>query len=179
MPKSIYIVKEKGRDNEARVLSFLLGKEIDVKSSIFTEKQFVQNEHQWANSQPVIFLGDTDPARSYLPMVKMKYDQFGIQWGWDYTKLVILARTTDLLSRDLEKIDKDVTKEFKKESQKVEWYGTALHFVLFFPAILPIVVWSWLAEEQKSRRLQYSIAIKTFIMSGARKFIKDSATVTP
>jgi len=165
-----------------------------IKSSLYTLKQYKDNENQITGRQPVIFFGKNEVSESYIEGMHVEYTKYGIKWGWNGPKaIVFLEYTPDENERmdfkeEFYQFKKDITKQLalqkerkKKEKEKetadmTPWYYGVISIVMFMPVLPPFLAWFvgkeiFIDKEIREMQIQYAIAL--FLRDGLSKYIKN------
>lgn len=171
----IYIVATQKLSNYARKLVHNISKSGLAKSSFYTPEKFRDNESSFSGLNKVIFIGENEVSKDFIPLIDIKYDVFGAQWGYDFTKAIILAGESNAseneLKLELEDVNnkkKVLTKKSKKSIDLKIW-----EYFYLLP-LVPFVIPFLLSEEKRIKRLKYELAIASFLEIGLSDFVKVS-----
>lgn len=175
--KSVVVVTDKELKNHGRVLCHLLSKKDNVKAVLWDYKLFEENEKKITGQNHIIFLGDTNVSKVYIPLIGDWHSDQGIRWGYDNHKAVIYR--TGIV---------DDTKYFENELKNY-WKEIAGHSVVsFMPLLAPLgvilpfdvslIYMAYAAirryKQKKNERMnQYTFGIKKFMETSLHGFIGE------
>ena len=108
--KNIIVVADEDLKGIGRVLVHAISKTKVAKASLYTSKQYTDNEHQITSAQYVIFLGKNKVSEDFIPLIQKKYEKHGVVWGYDASKAVIYIESSDVDLNDLTFSYKDLKK---------------------------------------------------------------------
>ncbi|GAN34409.1 MAG: hypothetical protein DYG83_17880 [Candidatus Brocadia sp. AMX2] len=182
--KNIIVVADKDLKSFGRELVHAISKTKIAKASLFTPKQYTDNEYQIGGTQCVIFLGKNDVSKDFIPLIQKKYEKHGIVWGYDASKTVVYIESTNV---DLDNLKKEFSliKEERKASFDKTWIcGNAiidiLLYELWFKWFDPIYWISYLIKYKKkiklTKELQMKLGIISFLKDGFDEFVKVDLT---
>lgn len=170
--KEIYIVASKKLSNYARKLVHNISKSGLAKSSFYTPEKYRDNESNFSGLNKVIFIGENEVSKDFIPLIDIKYDVFGAQWGYDFTKAIILAGESNASENELKRELIDVNNK-KKISTKKSKKSIDLKFWEYFYLLplVPFVIPFTLSEEKRIKKLKYELAIASFLKIGLSDFV--------
>lgn len=170
--KNVIVVAGKDIRKHGVKLVHILSKMPEVKSSLFTPKQFSNNESQKTGRNYVIFLGKNSAADPYIELIEKKETELGMAWGYDGPKAAIYL--TELVM-DIDKL--------KKENEKIHT-ALAVSGIAAFPLLLAlfnpvysiggIIVFIKKVINQKKQAisLQYNFGIMKFLDQCLSEYLK-------
>lgn len=181
--KNIIVVADKDLKSIGRELVHAISKTKIAKASLFTPKQYTDNEHQIGGTQYVIFLGENDVSKDFIPLIQKKYEKHGVVWGYDASKAVIYTESSNINLNDLKKEIGSIKEEVKKGNASLDrnaiWIcGHDLGFEILIRILLFEVLWfKWLnpiywMEIKLTKELQMKLGIISFLKDGFDEFVK-------
>jgi hypothetical protein len=112
--KNIIVVVDKDIIKYGRQLVHSISKSNIAKASLYSPKQYEDNEHNISGNQIVIFLGENDVSKDYIPIIEKKHEEHGIVWGFDAGKAIIfIDKNVSVKKKDLTKGVKDISDKLK------------------------------------------------------------------
>lgn len=172
--KNIIVVADKDLKSFGRELVHAISKTKIAKASLFTPKQYADNEHQIGGTQYVIFLGKNDVSKDFIPLIQKKYEKHGIVWGFDASKAVIYIGHGNVDIQNLKKEINQTKEDIKKGTEST----TALLIgITAFILIPPLFIWALIQgtkdEKKLQKELQMKLGIISFLKDGFDEFIKE------
>ncbi|MFO0794184.1 MAG: hypothetical protein U0586_08960 [Candidatus Brocadiaceae bacterium] len=152
--KNIIVVADEDLKKLGRELVHSISKTKAAKASLYTPKQYTDNEHQITGAQYVIFLGKNKVSEDFIPLIPKKYENHGVVWGYDDTKAIIYIETNDT---DLNNLT--CSYKYLKEN----WY----HYLNPFYGMIKDF------KKMKKDPLQLKIGVISFLKDGFGEFIKE------
>lgn len=186
--KSIIIVANEDLKSFGRELVHAISKTKAAQASLYTPKQYTNNEHQIGGTQYVIFLGKNDVSKDFIPLIQKKYEKHGIVWGYDVSKAVIYLESSNVELDVLEREVNQVKEEIKKRTVSPDHGMTAgmIGIIAANALILsPLFLFPWygiyclirsIIDRRKKLKatieLQFKLGIITFLKDGFDDFVK-------
>jgi hypothetical protein len=155
--KNIVVVVDKDIRKYGRQLVHSISKSNIAKASLYSPKQYEDNEHQNTGNQMVIFLGKNDVSKDYIPMIEKTHEEHGIVWGFDASKAIIF-------------IDKNVSVNKKDLYNSIAADSVPVKGELIIGIDIGI---GGNIERKILAELQYAFGIASFVKDGFEDFIKD------
>lgn len=180
--KNIIVVADKDLKSFGRELVHAISKTKIAKASLFTPKQYADNEHQIGGTQYVIFLGKNDVSKDFIPLIQKKYEKYGIVWGYDASKAVIYIESSN--NKDLDSLKKDfgqIKEERKVSFNRIHSSGEDIIFILLYESWFKWFKWFnplfyyYLRKhfvEAMLKELQLKLGIISFLKDGFDEFVK-------
>ena len=168
-------------------------KDGSVEAAIWTEKQYIDNQHSISSNAPILFIGDSKTAKSQRMNIVEKYNKFGMTFGWlgnravMYVKDAIRDRDTYVnfieYYKEKSNNDKLTTLVKQRESKAV---NAGLPFVLFIGEMLLFELSDSIidktsklnfAKTNKAKKTimsqQYSCLTLMMYLEGLQKFLEE------
>ena len=190
--KNIIVVVDNDIKKYGRQLVHSICKSNIAKASLYSPKQYEDNEHNISGNQIVIFLGENDVSKDYIPIIEKKHEEHGIVWGFDAGKAIIfIDKNVSVKKKDLTKGVKDISDKLKtaRVVTAVAGAGAAAGVgaiaagsgvivgAVFLAPILPLILGGAIATyafgRDEIKKLQYTFGIASFLKDGFEDFIKD------
>lgn len=186
--KNIIVVADKELKSFGRELVHAVSKTKVTQASLFTPKQYADNEHQIGGTQYVIFLGKNDVSKDFIPLIQKKYEKHGIVWGYDASKAVIYIESSNVELEVLEREVNQVKEEIKKRTVSSD-YGMTTGMIGIIAAnaliLSPLFLFPWygicylirsIIDRGKKLKaiieLQFKLGIISFLKDGFDEFVK-------
>lgn len=127
----------------------------------WTEKVWIQNKEAGTIRSKVLLIGDIKGSENLLPLLDIKYDRFGIVYGWAGSQALLCITENALKKRaDYEsflaelrsKVDNTVTKKKKKLGLNCRTVGKSMA-VGFLPWVWPAFAISLLKDGFDDRKI--------------------------
>ena len=175
--KNIIVVVDNDIKKYGRQLVHSICKSNIAKASLYSPKQYEDNEHNISGNQIVIFLGENDVSKDYIPIIEKKHEEHGIVWGFDAGKAIIfIDKNVSVKKKDLTKGVKDISDKLKTAGVAAGVAGAIVGAVFLAP-ILPFILGGAIATyafgRDEIKKLQYTFGIASFLKDGFEDFIKD------
>ncbi len=182
---NIIIVAEKKLKRNGRALVHVISKIRKDKVVLFSPKQYEDNEARITGRQKVIFLGKNKVSKDFIPLIKKKYEKFGIIWGYDFSKALIYIEDSFINKKILIEEIKRIAKEEKENTLKGSVRSAVSSSLIMLVALFPFgIVGAFIAglagghtynllEKRKTISIQYRLGMISFIKDGFDKFIED------
>lgn len=176
--KSIIVVASEDLKSFGRELVHAISKTKVAQASLFTPKQYSDNEYQITGSQYVIFLGENSISKDFIPLIQKRFERQGIVWGYDNSKATIYIKNNNI---ELEVLEKEMIPIKKEEAKKrksflqiylTEWVSLHIPFSKHDFKYYMKEYYKKIEEKEKIKSLQYELGIITFIRNGFNEFIK-------
>ena len=155
--KNIIVVVDNDIKKYGRQLVHSICKSNIAKASLYSPKQYEDNEHNISGNQIVIFLGENDVSKDYIPIIEKKHEEHGIVWGFDASKAIIF-------------IDKNVSVNKKDLYNSIAADSVPVKGELIIGIDIGI---GGNIERKILAELQYAFGIASFVKDGFEDFIKD------
>jgi hypothetical protein len=166
-------------DTENEVIG---SKDGSVVASVWEEKHFLANEAAISSDQNILFIGHTKPAKSVIPNVTEKFNQFGIHYGWLGNQAVIYVEDKLLKKEEYDRFSdfcKRQQKEFE-EKVKLNQLHTTPNVVkglaLLLPYVYPVAIFSIISSMQAKKKImkqQHHMAVYHFYINALNHFLED------
>lgn len=149
-----------------------------VKSAVYANKDYLDNEKQISGTQLVIFLGENELSRGIMSRIDWKYEKCGARWGISGPKVVIAV---DPLVFDESEYIKELNRLsslYHSEYNKLASHRLArLDFWEKIWSHLEMVK-EWINDEiigsrSNQKRKQYELGVTSFIVSGLDGFLEQ------
>ena len=149
--KNIIIVADKDLKSFGREFVHAISKTKIAKASLFTPKQYADNEHQIGGTQYVIFLGKNDVSKDFIPLIQKKYEKYGVVWGYDASKAVIYIEHGNVDMQNLKKEINQTKEEIKKGTESTTDWIIGLIACTLIP---PLFIWAFILNTKDEKKLQ-------------------------
>lgn len=183
--KSCIVVYGKNGAVYANLLVGLIDEFEEYECTVWSEDKFKQNQDQLSSSNKVIFIGNTKGSQKFIPNLRIKYNKFGMNYGWLGNKCVIYTNYIPIKKAELNDfIDycKKVSEDNKNISESFSSVKAkdlfALPLIFNYP-IIPIIegITKFFFLEQKKRKAiieqQYNVVVRNFFINGLNEFMED------
>lgn len=186
--KNIIVVANEDLKSFGRELVHAISKTKIAQASLFTPKQYADNEHQIGGTQYVIFLGKNDVSKDFVPLIQKKYEKHGITWGYDASKAVIYLESSnvelEVLEREVNQIKEEIKKRTVSPKGSVLTVTTgiiiannlALSRLFLFPWYEMYYLIRRIIDHRKKLKetikLQFKLGIISFLKDGFDDFVK-------
>lgn len=95
-----------------------------IKVVTWTEKMWLEQKKQGNLNSKVLFLGDIKGTDKLIPIIDVKYDDFGVCYGWAGNQAIVLANPKALKEEDLRKFHEEfsalsVPASLKNEAKEI------------------------------------------------------------
>ncbi|WKZ16296.1 MAG: hypothetical protein QY317_03115 [Candidatus Jettenia caeni] len=175
--KNIIVVANGDLKSIGRELVHAISKTKVAQASLFTPKQYANNEHQIGGTQYVIFLGKNEVSEDFIPLIQKKYETHGIVWGFDASKAVVYIESSNVELDTLKK-EFSLIKEERENGTPIFLNNIIgiLLYELWFKWFDPIYWISYLIKYKRkiklTKELQMKLGIISFLKDGFDEFVK-------
>jgi len=168
--KSVIVVAEDKLKTKARRLVHTISSEKDVTASLWSPKQYEDNEAILDGEQYILFLGKNSVSEDFIPLIEVKYEKQGINWGYDASKAVIYIVHSDVTHEDL----KEVLLAMSTSRLTSTYFSPALwtFFSVFGFMIARFVKRN--IDRAALEELQYDVGISTFLEEGLQDWLSEA-----
>lgn len=90
--KSCIIIYGKKEVKFANLLAGYIEEFGEYECTNWAEELFKQNQSQISSSNKLIFIGNTKIIKEFIPNLRVKYSQFGMEYGWLGNKCCIYTK---------------------------------------------------------------------------------------
>jgi hypothetical protein len=166
-------------DSENEVIG---SKDGSVVASVWEEKHFLANEAAISSDQNILFIGNTKPAKSVIPNVTEKFNQYGIHYGWLGNQAVIYVEDKLLKKEEYDRFNdfcKRQQKEFEEKVKLNQLHSTpnvVKGLALLLPYVYPVAIFSIISSMQAKKKImkqQHHMAVYHFYINALTVFLED------
>lgn len=193
--RKLIIVSDKAREKYANYLKQLISvkddtegeivgiKDNSVDVAVWTEKEYLHNKPTISSSQNIIFIGNEKLAKNECTNINIKFDKFGMKYGWlgNIGKLFVENKMLSLKDHSaFAEYCKEKSESFKKTHYNV--FNRIPSFVnvigiLAAPIItIPLFVVNQIGKNRAKNKIQdqqYTALILEFYLSGLNAFLDE------
>lgn len=178
--KNILVVANDNLREHAVHLVHAISNNEETKASYFTPQKFKDSESQITGKNYVIFIGENEISKPYISLIKRKYEEYGIVWGYDGTKAAIIVEDIQLKEKEMKK---EIDNIIDNTAGVAATLGTVTigSLTSFIPAFwipfLMYVVYKYFMKKkrmQAAEKLQYKLGILFFLEKGFDNYLSES-----
>lgn len=164
--------------NIARIFQLWISETSEYSGTIFTSKQYEDNEIDNRSDNIVIFIGKNKISKPLESIMDIKFDKFGIKYGWKGTRAFIKVKTSSLKAKEWKEMMTYYSEKYEKINIQNGGYR-AKHAMIdaFFILIaggVPAVIIRNVISNRKMKEIKYNTAAFQFVeLDGLKNFIKD------
>lgn len=164
----------------ANLLLGLIGEFAEYECAIWPEKEFEQNSIQISSSTKVIFIGNTKVTQKIIPNIRIKYNNYGMKYGWLGNRGVIYVEQSSIKKDDYNafcdfciKVNEDF-KRISNNPAENALFAIPLVILQFFPiASLPLTFHIAKKRKQQIKEQQYNVVVRDFFKNGLSQFMEE------
>lgn len=153
----------------------------DISITLWSEKAWKQGKKSEDTDSKVLFIGDIAGTKNLIPLLDIKFNNFGVKYGWAGNRAVLVADVKALKSmkdytKFCEELQKELTVEEYRKNVPVEWLNEIsenLETKLVFPSIYFYKFTKGFWENfEKIKRQQYLYGIDVFYKRDFEDFME-------
>lgn len=164
--------------NIARIFQLWISETSEYSGTIFTSKQYEDSEIDNRSDNIVIFIGKNKISKPLESIMEIKFDKFGIKYGWKGTRSFIKVKTSSLNTKEWKEMIKYYSDKYEKFNIEKGGYRVKHAMIdAFFILIaggIPAIIIRNVISNKKMKEIKYNAAAFQFIeLGGLKKFIED------
>jgi hypothetical protein len=184
--KTCIIVYGEDEESYANLLFGLFGEFEEHECALWTEKQYQDSRGELSSSAEVIFIGNTKTTKKLIPNLKIKFNKFGMKYGWLGNQAVIFVDDFPKKKEEFNSFcnySAKVYDQFEKYEGFIDKFNTKAKKAIFaLPLLLgPISGVTSLSilyffDKKKRRQItdqQYNVVVRNFFTNGLSEFMED------
>lgn len=172
-------------DDDQRINQIVGTKDGTVAIVAWDEKMWLEQKKTGDISGKLLFIGKVKGTENLLPLIDIKFQKYGVKYGWSGNQAIIYADSKELKKKEnytkfLAELSGGVSEELTKKKKKVGWNVRTVAKgagFLFAPWLAGLAIGGWLLKDVHDdavmvSRQQYIYGINHLYEHHLNEFLK-------